>query len=77
MEEVCAVGLDMGKNCDRCGRDCNGVSIMSMYNTEMICASCKAAELKRPDYPAAVAAERDAIRKGNMNFHGIGLRKHP
>jgi len=41
----------------------------------MICASCKAAELKRPDYPAAVAAERDAIRKGNMNFRGIGLRK--
>ncbi|NLE55603.1 MAG: hypothetical protein GX617_11740 [Lentisphaerae bacterium] len=40
----------MGKNCDRCSRDRYGVSIMSMYNTEMICASCKAAELKRPDY---------------------------
>lgn len=45
---------------------------MSMFNTEMICMSCKDKEKRHPDYPAAQAAEREAVQKGNYNFEGIG-----
>lgn len=60
--------------CDRCGKETNA-HIMSMFNTEEICLACKDAEKLRPDYKAAVAADEAAIRAGDMNFPGIGLKK--
>jgi len=39
-----------------------------------ICLDCKKQEKLRPDYADAVAADEEAIREGNYNFKGIGLR---
>lgn len=59
----------------RCGTETNA-TIMSMYNTEEICIDCKALEEMRPDYKGAVEIERAAVRRGDYNFPGIGLRKN-
>ena len=48
--------------------------IMSMYNEQVICPQCKEKERQRPDYREAVEADLDAIRHGNRNFKGIGLK---
>lgn len=58
--------------CQRCGKEAF-CTIMSMYNTQIICMECKEKEEKRPDYKKAVDAELDQIKKGNLNFKGIGL----
>jgi hypothetical protein len=58
--------------CDRCGKETRA-TIMSMYNTEMICLDCKKAEEQRPDYEQARKAEAEAVQGGNFNFPGIGL----
>lgn len=62
----------MGQMCQRCGKE-TICTIMSMFNTEMICLACKDAEKQRPDYKAAVEADEAAIKQGNFNFKGIGL----
>ena len=59
--------------CDRCGTPLT-VRIMSMFNEDVICMACKEKERKRPDYREAVEADLDAIRHGNRNFKGIGLK---
>lgn len=59
--------------CDRCGEE-TWVHMMSMYNTQELCINCKEKEKKRPDYKEAVEADEAAIRQGNYNFKGIGLR---
>ena len=59
------------KQCQRCYEQATS-HIMSMFNTEMICMSCKDKEKRHPDYPAAQAAEREAIQNGNYSFAGIG-----
>ena len=59
--------------CDRCGAPLT-VRIMSMYNEQVICPQCKEKERQRPDYREAVEAELDAVRHGNRNFKGIGLK---
>ena len=59
--------------CDRCGAPLT-VRIMSMFNEDVICMACKEKERKRPDYREAVEADLDAIRHGNRNFKGIGLK---
>lgn len=59
-------------NCDRCFRETRS-TIMSMFNTDVICMDCKSKERKRPEYKTAVDADDDAIRAGNYNFKGIGL----
>jgi len=61
--------------CNRCGKETN-VHIMSMFNTEEICMDCKASEEMRPDYKHAVEIDEQAIRRGDLNFPGIGLRKN-
>jgi len=58
--------------CERCHAQCFA-TIMSMFNAEMICLDCKAAETTRPDYNNAVKADEAAIRAGDFNFKGIGL----
>lgn len=61
------------KTCDRCGGSLEKGRILSMFNNDCICMSCKDAETRRPDYKDAVAADHEAIKAGNYNFEGIGL----
>jgi len=62
------------QRCDRCHGETYS-TIMSMFNTELLCDSCKKEERARPDYHEAVEADCAAIRAGNYNFPGIGLKK--
>lgn len=59
------------KNCDRCGKPCFA-TIMSMFNTDVICLDCKELEEQHPDYVYARFMEKRALRCGNGNFPGIG-----
>jgi transcriptional/translational regulatory protein YebC/TACO1 len=59
------------KYCDRCGGSLKGGRIMSMFNEECLCMSCKEKETKDPNYKKAVEAEQEEIRKGNFNYKGI------
>ena len=59
--------------CDRCGAPLT-VRIMSMFNEDVICMECKEKERQRSDYRDAVEADNEAIRHGNRNFKGIGLK---
>jgi len=61
----------MKDRCDRCGKPLNGCSIMSMFNTDIICMDCKMKEKNHPDYKKAVEADNDAIKNGNYNYKGI------
>ena len=47
---------------------------MSMFNTQLICFDCSDKERKRDDFEAARKADEAAIRQGNHNFKGIGLK---
>ncbi len=58
--------------CRRCGEK-TSVTIMSMYNTQIICMKCKDEEAKRPDYRTAQKADERAVKSGNYNFNGVGL----
>ena len=58
--------------CDRCGKPTNNLTIMSMFNNDIICMDCKEAERKLPEYKKAQDAEIAAVRAGDYNFHGIG-----
>jgi hypothetical protein len=57
-------------NCDRCGEPTNGVTIMSMFNEDVICMTCKQNEKKDPEYGAASDSEMKEVRKGNTNYKG-------
>jgi len=59
------------KYCDRCGGILKDGRIMSMFNDQCICMSCKEKEMKDPEYGKAVKADHEEIRKGNFNFKGI------
>ncbi len=59
------------KYCDRCGGSLESGRIMSMFNTDCICLSCKEKEMTRTDYKDAVKAEQEEIKKGNYNYKGI------
>ncbi len=59
--------------CDRCGGSLKDGRIMSKYNTDCICMSCKEKETKRADYKTASDSEISEIRKGNYNYKGIGF----
>jgi hypothetical protein len=60
------------KRCDRChDRIC--VTIMSKFNTDTLCLPCKADERRAPGYQDACRAEIDAVRRGALNFAGVGL----
>ncbi|MDE6604801.1 MAG: gamma-glutamylcyclotransferase [Clostridia bacterium] len=60
--------------CDRCGHSLEGGRIMSMYNTDCICMECKRKERENADYKTACEADRKAIKNGDFNFNGIGLK---
>ena len=57
--------------CDRCAKEVR-VTIMSMFNTDIICRECKQKERQHPDYQKAVDADVAACKSGNYNFEGIG-----
>lgn len=57
--------------CDRCHKE-TLATIMSMFNTRVICMDCSDKERKRPDFKEAQDAEIEAIKSGNFNFPGIG-----
>ena len=59
-------------NCERCGER-TSVHMMSMFNTEDICMTCKRAERRHPRYAEACQAEEEAARRGDVNYPGIGL----
>ena len=59
--------------CERCGVDLSkSVSIMSFFNTDIICHKCEAKEKAHPDYKKARQAEWEAYKRGEKNFPGIG-----
>ena len=63
---------DTSRECDRCGSHALAV-IVSMFNLQAICLTCKSAERNHPDYERARAAEMAAVRSGDRDFVGIGL----
>ena len=46
---------------------------MSMFNTDCLCMECIRKERQRDDYPDAVKADHEEIKRGNFSFQGIGL----
>jgi len=63
----------MYNNCQRCGKENPLYTIMSMFNTQIICDECKDKEEKDPMYEKARKADEDAIKNGDFNFKGIGI----
>ena len=65
--------------CDRCHKPTNGITIMSMFNQDIICIPCKKLEKNEASYKDAVEADHKAIKEGNYNFPGIGrgMKKQP
>lgn len=57
--------------CQRCKKP-TASTIMSMFNTDIICPTCKAAERQHPMYELACQKEREALLSGKRNFPGIG-----
>jgi hypothetical protein len=64
---------DWNGRCHRCHKETNG-HIMSMFNTQLICFDCKDVESKRKDYGEAQDADCKAIKQGNYNYEGVGLK---
>ena len=58
--------------CDRCGGSLEHGRIMSRFDTSCLCLDCEREERQHPDYQKAADAELAAVRRGNMNFPGIG-----
>lgn len=59
------------KTCDRCGGSLADGRIMSMFNTECICMTCKDKERKHPEYNKARDADHEQIKKGNYKYEGM------
>ena len=62
------------KTCDRCGKSLKGGRVMSMFNQDCICLECKKLEERDPRYNEALQAVQEEIKKGNLNFKGIGKK---
>lgn len=56
--------------CERCNKKTN-ILIGSMFNTQMICKSCKTNEMNHPRYQEAVKREYEEVLKGNYNYPGL------
>jgi len=57
--------------CHRC-KEATPSTMMSRFNTEMICMDCDDKERAHPMYAEAAAKELAAVKRGEMNFPGIG-----
>jgi hypothetical protein len=61
-------------NCQRCGdRTSHNYKIMSWFNTDIICMDCADKETKHPKFQEAKDRENEEVRKGNLNYEGIGF----
>ena len=58
--------------CQRCGVKSNA-STMSWFNTDLICMDCADKEKSHPKYQEAKDRENEEVRKGNLNYEGIGF----
>ena len=59
-------------HCQRCKKP-TIIQTMSIFNREMLCKACKEEEKTFPEYKEACRIELEEVRKGNLNFEGIGL----
>lgn len=57
--------------CVRCGAR-HVITIMSRFNTDIICVPCETKEKAHPRYKEAWEAELAAVKRGDYNFPGIG-----
>lgn len=57
--------------CERCGGDTGGVTMMSIFNLAVVCRACKADERLDPYYKLAVEAEAAAVSRGEYNYPGL------
>lgn len=59
--------------CARCSADLGKTSsIMSKFNLDTLCKSCKERERAHPGYAEADRLECEAVLRGERNFPGIG-----
>lgn len=58
--------------CARCRRQTD-ITIMSMFNEDIVCLDCKDIEEKHPDYTRARDVEHQAVLAGDYKFPGVGL----
>jgi len=61
-------------NCQRC-RAPSQVHTMSIFDVALICMDCADREQEHNKYLDAQRAEREAIKRGDMNFPGIGYEE--
>lgn len=60
------------QKCDRCFKDTFS-TIMSMFNTQIICPDCKEKETKRSDYKQAEARDLNEYA-GRLRGLGMGIQ---
>lgn len=58
--------------CDRCNKKTNTLT-GSIFNTQMICKSCRLNEIDHPRYEEAVKREYEEVLKGNYNYEGLAV----
>ena len=63
---------DWNGECQRCMAEADS-HIMSMFDVALICMTCWELEQKHPKYEAARSAESEEVKRGNLNFKGVGL----
>ncbi len=57
--------------CQRCGRESDSYT-GSWFDTALICLSCSEVELSHPDLQYAHALETEEVKRGDLNFEGVG-----
>lgn len=63
---------DHDGKCQRCGVP-TSTTIVSMFNTDILCLPCHGVERSHPGYAQAREVEHEAVRAGDYNFPGVGL----
>ena len=63
---------DHDGKCQRCGTP-TGATIMSRFNTDILCLPCHTLEMSHPDFTRARDTEHEAVVRGDYNFPGVGL----
>jgi hypothetical protein len=61
------------RSCGRCGAAAYVTLIGSFFDTAIICDRCERIERAHPAFAHAHAVEADEVRRGNLNFAGVGL----
>ena len=57
--------------CPRCGKNTTNL-LVSIFNRDKVCMSCLDRESESPRYEEADKACRDAEKRGDHDFEGIG-----